>query len=64
MVTATGSYDGAHQWLVRERTVDGDTGYLVLTPLRTDGAPCSSSAASSPVRQSAAVTAPAPPAGR
>ena len=37
-VTATGSYDGAHQALVRQRTVNGDTGYLVLTPLRTSNA--------------------------
>jgi len=34
-VTATGTYQPAGQALVRQRTVDGDTGYLVLTPLRT-----------------------------
>jgi cytochrome oxidase assembly protein ShyY1 len=34
-VTASGRYDAAHQGLVRQRTVNGDTGYLVLTPLRT-----------------------------
>jgi cytochrome oxidase assembly protein ShyY1 len=34
-VTATGTYQSAGQALVRQRTVDGDTGYLVLTPLRT-----------------------------
>ena len=34
-VTASGSYEPAAQALVRQRTVDGDTGYLVLTPLRT-----------------------------
>ena len=35
-VTATGTYDGAHQSLLRNQTVDGVTGYLVVTPLRTD----------------------------
>jgi cytochrome oxidase assembly protein ShyY1 len=34
-VTATGRYDGAHQLLVPGRTVDGQEGYYVLTPLRT-----------------------------
>lgn len=34
-VTATGTYQPAGQALVRQRTVDGDAGYLVLTPLRT-----------------------------
>jgi len=34
-VTATGSYDPAHQLLVPNRTVDGRQGYYVLTPLRT-----------------------------
>ncbi|MFE0462612.1 SURF1 family protein [Kitasatospora sp. NPDC058965] len=34
-VTVTGSYDPAHQLLVPERTVDGRSGYYVLTPLRT-----------------------------
>lgn len=34
-VTATGSYDSVHQALVRQRSVDGQDGYLVLTPLRT-----------------------------
>jgi cytochrome oxidase assembly protein ShyY1 len=37
-VTATGSYDRAHQVLVRDRSVDGRDGYLVLTPLTTDHA--------------------------
>lgn len=36
-ITATGRYDPSTQVLVRQRTVDSDTGYLVLTPLRTDG---------------------------
>ncbi|MGI8761353.1 MAG: SURF1 family protein [Jatrophihabitantaceae bacterium] len=36
-VTATGSYDAARQALVRQRSVGDATGYLVLTPLRTDG---------------------------
>ena len=35
-VTATGSYLAADQVLVRQRSVNSDTGYLVLTPLRTD----------------------------
>jgi cytochrome oxidase assembly protein ShyY1 len=34
-VTATGSYDRAEQAVVRRRQVGDDTGYLVLTPLRT-----------------------------
>jgi cytochrome oxidase assembly protein ShyY1 len=34
-VTARGTYDVAVQSLVRDRTVGGDLGYLVLTPLRT-----------------------------
>ncbi|MFF4650397.1 SURF1 family protein [Streptomyces sp. NPDC001380] len=34
-VTATGSYDPAHQLLVPHRTVEGREGYYVLTPLRT-----------------------------
>jgi cytochrome oxidase assembly protein ShyY1 len=34
-VTATGSYLAAKQTLLRGQTVDGDVGYLVLTPLRT-----------------------------
>ena len=34
-VTATGSYDNAHQSLVRQAQVDSDTGWYVLTPLRT-----------------------------
>ncbi len=34
-VTLSGSYDAAGQVLVRQRTVNDDTGYLVLTPLRS-----------------------------
>ena len=34
-VTATGSYDSLHQSLVRQAQVDSDTGWYVLTPLRT-----------------------------
>ncbi len=61
-VTASGSYDGAHQSLLRNQTINGDTGYLVVTPLRTDGASLLV------VRgfvtgASSSVTAPAPPAG-
>jgi cytochrome oxidase assembly protein ShyY1 len=34
-VRAVGTYDISHQLLVRERTVDGVVGFLVLTPFRT-----------------------------
>ncbi|PZS15654.1 MAG: hypothetical protein DLM57_12255 [Pseudonocardiales bacterium] len=37
-VQVTGTYDASHQGLVRQRTVDDDSGFLVLTPLRTKGA--------------------------
>lgn len=36
-VTFEGRYDGAHQLLVPQRTVDGKSGYFVLTPLRLSG---------------------------
>lgn len=36
-VTATGSYVAGAQSMVRNRTVNGNTGFLVLTPLRTRG---------------------------
>src|SRR5215470_4644264 len=32
-VTVTGTYDAAHQILARARTVDGNVGFEVLTPL-------------------------------
>jgi cytochrome oxidase assembly protein ShyY1 len=35
-VTASGTFDATHQELVRHRSVNDTTGYLVLTPLRTD----------------------------
>jgi cytochrome oxidase assembly protein ShyY1 len=35
-VTASGVYDPAHQLLVTGRTLRGQAGYWVLTPLRTD----------------------------
>lgn len=35
-ITATGSYEATHTALVRNRTVNSDNGFLVLTPLRTD----------------------------
>ncbi|MGI8880407.1 MAG: SURF1 family protein [Jatrophihabitans sp.] len=38
-VTAIGSYDLAHQFLARERTVDSTVGFLVVTPLRTTAGP-------------------------
>jgi cytochrome oxidase assembly protein ShyY1 len=34
-VTATGTYLGAQETLLRNQTVDGDVGYVVLTPLKT-----------------------------
>lgn len=34
-VTATGTYDAAHQVLVRKRPMDGQNGYWVVTPLVT-----------------------------
>lgn len=36
-VRASGVYQGATQSLVRGRTIDGQVGFLVLTPLRTSG---------------------------
>jgi len=36
-VTATGTYDGAGQVLIRNRSFDGAPGYHVVTPLFTDG---------------------------
>ncbi|MFC1410825.1 SURF1 family protein [Streptacidiphilus sp. N1-12] len=36
-VTFAGSYDTAHQLLVPQRTVNGKSGYYVLTPLRPTG---------------------------
>jgi cytochrome oxidase assembly protein ShyY1 len=36
-VTATGTYDVAHQVLVRNRTLNSSNGYLVAVPLRTPG---------------------------
>jgi cytochrome oxidase assembly protein ShyY1 len=36
-VTITGTYDVAHEALVRQRVIDDDTGFLVLTPLRSAG---------------------------
>ena len=38
-VTATGTYDSAHQLLVRNRTADPGNGYLVIVPLRTAAGP-------------------------
>ena len=36
-IRATGTYDAGAQALVRNRTVGGDDGFLLLTPLRTAG---------------------------
>jgi cytochrome oxidase assembly protein ShyY1 len=38
-VRVTGRYDAAHQLLVRNRPVDGEYGYLVLTPLVQERGP-------------------------
>jgi cytochrome oxidase assembly protein ShyY1 len=35
-VSATGTYDASHQWLLRGRSRGGRTGFDVLTPLRLD----------------------------
>ena len=63
-ISATGTYEASGQGLVRQRTVDDDVGYLVLTPLRT------STATVLVVRgfissggRTAGATAPAPPGG-
>ncbi len=63
-VTATGSYDGAHQALVRQRTVNGDTGYLVLTPLHTSNATLLVVRGFVSGTSSEVVSAPPPPAGQ
>jgi cytochrome oxidase assembly protein ShyY1 len=60
--TASGTYDGAHQSLLRNQTINGTNGYLVVTPLRT------ADATLLVVRGfvtglSTTVTAPAPPPG-
>ncbi len=36
-VTATGTYDAAHELLVRRRTQNSQVGFYVLTPLKTPG---------------------------
>jgi cytochrome oxidase assembly protein ShyY1 len=61
-VSLAGTYDAAHQLLVPQRTVDGKTGSLVLTPLRLDN----SGAYLAVVRgwlPGTPATAPAPPTG-
>lgn len=60
--SASGSYDAEHQSLLRNQEINGDNGFLVVTPLHT------SDATLLVVRgfitgQSATVTAPAPPTG-
>ena len=61
-VTATGTYDAGHQSLLRNQTINGANGYLVITPLRMPDATLLV------VRgfvtgSSATVTAPVPPSG-
>jgi len=48
-VAVTGTFDAGGQLLVRDRALDGRTGYLVLTPLRTTAADGSSAGAVLPV---------------
>jgi len=60
--TASGSYDAGHQSLLRNQTINGDNGFLVVTPLHMDDATLLV------VRgfvtgRSATVTAPAPQSG-
>lgn len=65
-VTATGTYDAGATVLVRQRIVDGDSGYLVLTPLRTDAGALLvvRGFIASPDSAVRAPVPPAPPAGR
>ncbi len=61
-VTVSGRYDADHQLIVPERSLDGEEGYYVLTPLRTGSGPAV------PVVRGwhagpAPATAPAPPSG-
>jgi cytochrome oxidase assembly protein ShyY1 len=63
-VRATGTYDTAHQTLVRNRTVGGVTGFLVLTPLRTpDATLLVVRGFAGPLVGDRAPVAPAPPSG-
>ncbi|SOD74441.1 cytochrome oxidase assembly protein ShyY1 [Jatrophihabitans sp. GAS493] len=65
-VSATGTYDATQQQLVRQRIVGGDTGYYVLTPLRTDGGTAlvvRGFISATGVGANEKVTAPAPPTG-
>ncbi|SDJ12383.1 Cytochrome oxidase assembly protein ShyY1 [Frankineae bacterium MT45] len=65
-VSATGTYDGTHQQLVRQRIVGGDTGYYVLTPLRTAAGTAlvvRGFISATGVGAHETITAPAPPAG-
>ena len=62
-ITATGTYDGAHQSLLRNQTVNGVTGFLVVTPLRTDDATLLV-VRGFVTETSSTITAPAAPPGR
>jgi cytochrome oxidase assembly protein ShyY1 len=64
-VTATGSYEADHTALVRNRQVNGDTGFLVVTPLRTAGGTLLVVRGFVSASGTAAIpTAPAPPSGQ
>ena len=63
-VTMTGTYEASGQGLVRQRTVNDDVGYLVLTPLRTStGTVLVVRGFISSGGRATGVTAPAPPSG-
>lgn len=62
--TASGTYDGHHQSLLRNQTINGDNGFLVVTPLQLDGGDATLLVVRGFITgQSATVTAPAPPTG-
>ncbi|MGG5173493.1 SURF1 family protein [Pseudarthrobacter sp. J1763] len=49
MVSASGDYDAAKQVLVKDRLLNGQKGYWVVTPLKVDGAPVLKGAGASTV---------------
>ena len=66
IVTATGTFDTSHQALVRNRTIDGVQGFLVLTPFRTGGGDLLvvRGFVATPASGNAPTSVPAPPSGR
>src|SRR3954452_13131557 len=64
-VRVTGTYDASGQVLVRNRSLDAETGFLVLTPLRTDeGVVLVVRGFRPPTADGGVPRIPAPPAGR